>query len=180
MPSSLKNHQRFWGPIAVYGDYLPWRVHKENGGDGSNYPSHSGRILDLKDGKAGAVTHFKDIIEPELLTGVAIATVPSHDPAKTTGGLKSLGTALASGGARIDATSCLVRTVKIAKLAHGGDRSKEVHLNSIVVEHTHLVKGKDVLLLDDVTTSGHSLEACTELLLKAGARSVQRAAIGLV
>jgi hypothetical protein len=51
----LKKHDRYWAGIAVYGDYMPWSAHKEMGGDGSNYPAHSGRILDLKDGKDGAV-----------------------------------------------------------------------------------------------------------------------------
>jgi hypothetical protein len=69
----FKKHERYWDHIAVYGDYLPWNVHRQNGGDGSNYPEHSGRILDLKDDKQGAADHFKNLIEPELKEGI-IAT----------------------------------------------------------------------------------------------------------
>jgi predicted amidophosphoribosyltransferase len=38
--------------------------------------------------------------------------------------------------------------------------------------------GREVLLLDDVTTSGSSLEACKRLLLDAGAAAVKCAALG--
>lgn len=178
MGAILKKHDRYWGGIAVYGDYLPWSAHKEMGGDGSNYPEHSGRILDLKDGKDGAATHFAEMIEPELADNIVIATVPSHDPQKVGGGLKTLAATLAKSGGRVDASDCLVRDKKIDKLAHGGDRSKDVHLKSISVAKPDLIKGKDVLLLDDVTKTGNSLTACKEKLLKAGARSVLCGTIG--
>jgi predicted amidophosphoribosyltransferase len=174
----FKNHERYWGDIAVYGDYLPWNVHKAAGGNRSNYPSHSGKILDLKDGKANSAAPFKELVEPELQDGIAIVTVPSHDPAKPGLALKTLAAALAQNGNRIDASDCLVRTKKIDKLARGGDRSKEVHLKSISVTQPDLIKGRHVLLLDDVTKTGNSLHACRELLLAAGAKSVECATMG--
>ena len=174
----LESHDKFWGKVAIWGQYKPYSLHKEQGGDSSNYPGHSGKILDLKDDKAGAVHYFADLIEPELSAGIVIVTVPSHDPESQSGGLKKLAARLAENGNRVDGSSCLVRTQKIGKLALGGDRSKEVHLKSLTVKDTALISGKDVLLLDDVATSGNSLEAGKELLLKAGARSVRRAAIG--
>ncbi len=174
----LKAHDRFWNDIAVYGDYLPWNVHKAMGGDRTNWPEHNGLILDLKGNSAHAVAHFKEMIEPELSQNVVIVTVPSHDPAKVGGGLAMLSAALAAGGSRIDGSACLVRTRKIAKLAHGGDRSKDVHLNSIAVAHAELIVGRSVFLIDDVTKSGNSLAACRELLLKAGAAVVVCATIG--
>ena len=79
---------------------------------------------------------------------------------------------------RVDATSCLVRARHFDKLAHGGDRSIDVHLKSIVVVHEELIEDEEVLVLDDVTTSGNSLEACKQLLLQAGARRVQKLALG--
>jgi phosphoribosylpyrophosphate synthetase len=174
----FKKHERYWDHIAVYGDYLPWNVHRQNGGDGSNYPEHSGRILDLKDDKEGAADHFKNLIEPELKEGIVIVTVPSHDPAKTGGGLKKLAAKLCETGNRIDGSAVLVRVKKINKLAKGGDRSKEVHLKSVTVANADLIKGRQVLLLDDVTKTGNSLGAAKELLLKEGARSVECATIG--
>lgn len=164
--------------IVAYGSYKPWSWHKMEGGDGSNYPEFSGRILDLKEGKAHAVEYFRERVEPDLGNGFAIAVVPSHDPASPGLGLRALAAALAQNGGRIDASGCLVRTVKIDKLAHGGDRSIEVHLHSITAVNPALVKDRDVMLLDDVTRTGNSLFACRKLLLDAGARSVQCVALG--
>jgi hypothetical protein len=174
----LINRSKFPGQIAAFGDYKPWSWHKMEGGDSSNYPEHSGRILDLKEAKPAAVAYFLERIGPELAAKIAIAVVPSHDPAKLAGGLGMLAAELARAGNRTDASPCLVRTTKIDKLAHGGDRSVDVHLRSIVVMHPELVKGRDVLLLDDVMRTGNSLIACRKLLLDSGARFVECAAIG--
>lgn len=178
MSKVFKKHDRYWSEIAVFGDYMPWGVHRANGGDRSNYPEHSGKILDLKDGKDVGIDYCAALVQPELNDNIAIVTVPSHDPAKTTSGLKSLAAILAKDGNRVDASSCLVRTKKINKLAGGGDRSKEVHQKSIVAANVELLKDRDVLLIDDVTKTGNSLEACRDILLKAGARSVEMATIG--
>jgi predicted amidophosphoribosyltransferase len=174
----LRGHQDYWGVVARYGHYVPWGVHRANGGDRSNYDAHSGRILDLKEKQPGAIKHFKDLIAPELNAGASIVTVPSHDPAKAIGGLALLAGELAAACGCVDASTCLVRVKKISKLAHGGDRSKDIHLQSITVANHHLIRGRDVLLLDDVAKTGNSLEACAELLFKAGASSVECATIG--
>lgn len=42
----------------------------------------------------------------------------------------------------------------------------------------HLIKGKNVLLLDDVRTTGNSLSACKQVLEEAGALTVQCLALG--
>ena len=164
--------------IVAYGSYKPWSWHKMEGGDRSNYPEFSGRILDLKEGNTHAVAYFRERVEPDLGNGFAVAVVPSHDPASPGLGLRALAAALTQNGGRIDASGCLVRTVKINKLALGGDRSINVHLGSIAVTNAALVKDRDVMLLDDVTRTGNSLFACRKLLLDAGARSVQCVALG--
>lgn len=178
MGTALNAHGRYWNGIAVFGDYLPWGVHKANGGDSSSYPAYSGRILDLKGKNKAAVAHFAGMIEPELRGGIVIVTVPSHDPAKGSGGLGLLAAALADRQGRVNGAECLVRKEKIVKLAHGGDRDKSVHLKSVIVARPSLIRGRDVLLVDDVAKTGNSLEACRELLLKAGARTVECAVIG--
>lgn len=166
------------GVFHFYGTYRPWSEHKRYGGDSSNYPEFSGRMLDLKKGHAVAVEFFRKVVEPSLGDNFAIAIVPSHDPTSTESGLKTLVQQLAGVRGRVDASSCLVRTAKIDKLAKGGDRSIDVHMSSIVVRNANLIKGAAVLLLDDVKTSGHSLMACRRLLLDAGAGAVQCAALG--
>ena len=165
--------------VAAFGTYRPWSLHVAAGGDRSNYPEFSGRILDLKAGYPAAIPYFFERIHPEILGNVAVAVVPSHDPAKGRGGLHQLASQLAANG-RIDASSCLRRAVKIDKLAHGGDRSLDVHLKSIAVDNADVIRGRNVLVLDDVMKTGNSLFASRKLLLDAGAKSVQCAAIGRV
>ena len=66
----------------------------------------------------------------------------------------------------------LRRFYTIEKLASGGNRSLETHLESIKITDANIVTGKTVYLLDDVTTTGNSLYACKRILLEAGAKNV--------
>ena len=116
-------------------------------------------------------------IDPLLSPDIAIAVVPSHDPAAGISGVHQLAHALAR-QSRIDATECLARFKQIPKLATGGSRSVARHVGSIRVEHAEIIQGREVLLLDDVTTSGNSLVACRLLLLEAGAARVKYMALG--
>ncbi len=159
--------------IKHLGIYHSWSLHKEMGGDGTNYDKFSGQILDFKEAKPRAIASFLEQVEPLLTSGFAICVVPSHDPEKKSGALHTFSAKLCQGTEREDLSGMLVRHTKIPKLAAGGRRDKEVHLNSIKVIAPSKVTGRRILLIDDVTTTGGSLEACKELLLKAGAKSVQ-------
>ncbi|SEN67950.1 phosphoribosyltransferase family protein [Bradyrhizobium sp. OK095] len=164
--------------ISAFGQYRPYGLHKAMGGDHTNYPAYSGRILDLKDKKNGGIIYFFNLVEPLIRKDVALVTVPSHDPQKTINGIRELAQRICIDDPRIDATEVLVRQKPVAKLAHGGNRDKDNHLKSIVVRSPHLIRGRRVLLLDDVVSTGGSLRACKELLLTAGARAVHCAALG--
>ena len=167
------------GPITSLGEYRPWGWHKECGGNGSDYPTHSGRILDLKGKKAVGLNYFFDYMADKVKKPTAIAVVPSHDAEKgPNSGVHSLANRLASGLGLSNGGACLVRHTTVPKLATGGDRDIGVHLDSIRVENADLIKGQRVLLLDDVKTSGNSLAACRRLLLDAGAAEVKMVALG--
>ena len=101
--------------IISYGSYKPWSWHTNEGGNSSNYPEFSGRILDLKEGQAQAVQYFWERVAPDLGSGFAIAVVPSHDPKSAGSGLPLLAAKLAQTNNRLDASNCLVRTQKIDK-----------------------------------------------------------------
>ena len=166
--------------IISYGDYKPYGWHKHvEGGDSSNYPEHSRRILDVKEGKPRGVEHFARLLGDDLseIDGFAIAVVPSHDPNSHTSGLRQIAAKLAT-GKRTDASGCLIRTAKINKLAHGGDRNIDIHLQTIRVDNPEKIRGRHVLLIDDVTKSGNSLRASSRLLYEAGAKFVQCVALG--
>jgi hypothetical protein len=163
--------------IIVLGPYRPWGYHKETGGDGNSYPEHSGRILDVKKGYPRGINYFFNFMAPKMKFGV-FATVPSHDPAKTQSGVRTLVSKLAAHANATDATGCLVRQTKIEKLASGGDRSVQVHLSSMSVIQVDLIAGREVALIDDVMTTGNSLLASRKLLLAAGAKAVACFALG--
>jgi adenine/guanine phosphoribosyltransferase-like PRPP-binding protein len=56
----------------------------------------------------------------------------------------------------------------ITKLAFEGDRSLIVHLRSIAVSAFAWLQGATVLLIDDVVTTGNSIEAARRLLCPCG------------
>ncbi|MCI3921343.1 phosphoribosyltransferase [Paenibacillus sp. TRM 82003] len=147
------------------------------GGNNPDFNNNSRLILDLKGNVDSGINHFFPILDKVLSKGVLVTIVPSHNPANREGGLKRLAVKLAQSG-RHDGTSCLVRTRLISKLATGGNRSADVHVGSISVQNKFLIKDKQVVVLDDVTTSGNSLLACRSILLTAGAANVHCWAIG--
>lgn len=142
------------------------------------YPYSSGkrdcasrRIIKFKEGDRAALRHYTLRLDEHLDKDAVLATVPSHKPSNV-GSIDRAAQILAQKHERVDATGCLVRHRKIRKLSQGGHRHVQVHLTSIKVENKHLVTGKQVTLLDDVTTTGNSFRACRQLLLDAGAASV--------
>lgn len=158
--------------------YQPWGSHKAMGGSSLNYDRHSGRILDFKEARADAIEEFRAKIDPILGSDFCLCVIPSHNPAKGPGPLHTLAAQLTGKMNRTNASSCLVRHTLIPKLATGGNRDKQVHLDSIRVDHSELVNGRSVLLIDDVMTSGGSINACIELLRGAGAAEVRGLCLG--
>lgn len=138
----------------------------------------SGRILDVKDKKERGIAYFYQQLDEEICENVTICVVPSHfECDKNDSGIAELARRLAKNG-RIDKTNYLIRTKTIDKLAYGGSRDIQVQLDSIDVNPDMTVEGDVVLIVDDVTTSGASLEACKEILLKGGASRVAMLALG--
>lgn len=141
---------------------------------------YSGRLLDLKQSQAASLSSFAELIHKGIgKTYAGVTAVPSHDPATGIGtGVRLLAKQVASKIGAADGREFLRRTVAIPKLAHGGDRSVQVHLNSLVAEQPHRYKDGRVLVIDDIMTSGNSFVACRQLLLAAGASEVICVALG--
>lgn len=146
-------------------------------GNNTEFDEYSRQILKLKDSYGWAIEAFYNRLDPILGHGFAIATVPSHTPNKRYSGVRMLAMRLARNN-RVDATGCLIRHKEVEKLSGGGSRRIEVHLESIRVVQPDVIRGRPVLLLDDVYTTGNSLKACKKLLLEAGAAEVQCYALG--
>lgn len=142
-------------------------------------------ILGFKNGKEDCINMVFNQLYPQLGDEFAIAVVPSSSVEKNMKSSchvlagKILDKATKEGKYMVDATNCLYRHTTVPT-AHSskGYRSKYIHLDSIKVIHPCLVKDLDVLVLDDVTTSGSSFEAAYDLLKAAGAKKVISFAVG--
>lgn len=171
-----------YSPIEAYAvdDYHPKRGGTNPRHDESSW---SKDLLSLKYSPPKTINYFAAELDTILGSGFPILTVPSSDPAKTWSGIRRVAKALAGDG-RIDATSCLVRTTKIEKAATSEERYSNrrtrtnQHIQTIRVDNNHLIRGKHVLLLDDIGTTGASVRACHHLLSGAGAASVTCLVLG--
>lgn len=158
------------------GDYKPYR--NLDGGVNPDFDDFSSQILALKRGEQSAIEYFQKKIEPVINTGITIVTIPSSDPDKKDSGTIKLAKKLCEND-RVDGTEVLIRTNKIEKLAEGGNRDKSVHLESIEVRNTELIVGKYVLLIDDVSTTFNSINACKKLLNTYIPRKIETLVLGI-
>lgn len=164
--------------IFYLGIYYPYWLNKEYEIRNPNHDMHSKNIMKIKKGKDSAIDYFYKILEPMLPIDWAVAIIPSHNPADISSGIRTLAKKLAANN-RFDATACLLRHIKISKLSQGGDRNINQHLQTIRVNDKGIIRNKEVLLLDDVASTGNSLLACKHLLTESGAKVVKCVVLGL-
>lgn len=70
------------GDIVVYSNYHKYWLDRERRIKNPLFDVFSGRILDLKDGKEGAIRYFFHLLDLEICKGVTICVVPSSDANK--------------------------------------------------------------------------------------------------
>lgn len=165
------------GEIVVYSNYHKYWLDRERKIKNPLFDVFSGKILDLKEGKSAAIRYFYNLLNEEICKGVTICVVPSSDSSQKITGIGRLGEMLAQSG-RVNKVYFLTRKKSIDKLATGGNRNKEVHMQSIETVHNMEIAKDIVLLMDDVTTTGNSLYACREILMNRGADEVEMFALG--
>lgn len=132
------------------------------------------KVLDLKNENhpkhQKAVAFFSGLLENFLAKAideeeeVYAAYVPSHEAHKESPGLAAILKVAKKKYNIVNSKNLLVRHKTVEKLSGGGNRDREVHLNSIKVVKKSFPKGAKILLIDDVTTSHNSLLACEDLL----------------
>lgn len=86
------------GDIVVYSNYHKYWLDKERKIKNPLFDVFSGKILDLKEGKAAAIQYFYNLINMEICQGVTICVVPSSNSEKVITGISRLGEMLASNG----------------------------------------------------------------------------------
>lgn len=173
-----------WNGVGYIRDYNPYWLPGRIRNPAFRRPEDA-LVLDLKDNFENGIEHAREqfllaSLELDCADDTLIAIVPGSTAAATNGGrpLGQVAGRLANWNGVLRAeVDALLRHTTIVKLAHGGDRRIEVHLASVHVSEPALVAGKDVFLIDDVATTGHSLLACRQLLGQAGARRVAALAL---
>lgn len=169
---------------------------------GRYYPKHdksykdmdlfSNMILDVKKGgedldtESGeyyyyeeALKHFTNILLSILSAEeeYAICVIPGHLRGTAPSGIRTIAERLCL-PPRIDGTKVLSRAYMMQKKASGGVRDSKEEIDSLIVRDESIIKGRQVLLLDDVTTTGTSLNAGKFRLKEAGAEIVAMLALG--
>lgn len=183
MPTISIPHPAIPAPDVIHalGKYRPYNYHKHVMGEPSwTYPTHSGKLLDLKEGKERGLSYCQRLLIENIKTNtlLAIAAVPSSDATKIRSGVQQLASRYASACGALDAYDLLRRTKSIQKLASGGNRAMQVHLDSLAVHKIERINGHVVIILDDIMTTGNSLAASRQLLLHAGVEKVICLAMG--
>lgn len=141
------------------------------------------RMLDFKDPSerrhTQAVQYFGTEVSKLLATFVPsnapiyVAVVPGHVANSLSAGLQSIvGNHVQATFRVVNQQNLLRRHTTVEKRSKGGDRSVVSILKSVEAVRGTVAQGARVILLDDVTTTGASLEGCTSILHSAGAAEV--------
>jgi predicted amidophosphoribosyltransferase len=158
------------GRISYFQRYYPARGRRRQN-------EFSTTLLDLKKRREYAIEHFAERLIEVLEWDFVIAVAPSSDPEKVDSGIRAVAEQVLEQGYWVDATDCLIRRTAVEPAHRGGSREWDDHYESIELDCP--IIGQDVLLLDDITTTGTSLKVCREILLECGgARSVKMMAMG--
>ena len=172
----MHNKKFIMGECSIYylHEYYPTRFLEHDG--------KSGDILCLKLGYRYPVKMYTDMIAKSLFydtgsngkdySSLAICIIPSHEANKYCKGLLEISGNLSKKYGLKDFSTCLVRHSDHKKLTSNGIRSIKSHLDTLSFNSEFDIHDKHILLIDDVTTTGNSMLACREILIKNGARDV--------
>ncbi|MDO8872448.1 MAG: phosphoribosyltransferase [Methanoregula sp.] len=178
-------------------DYYPKKDYRTSGIN-PKHDIHSSRILNLKsiDEKNEAATtvnekyvlsnmdidrikYYAGQIEPliQKYKDLVICVMPKSKKSRESSGIRMVAKKLCQTH-YIDGTDIIYRPVDREPRHVDGNRDYLQELASLQITDSNLIKGKTVLLLDDVKTQGNSLNAGKTLLLSQGAKQVIMFALG--
>ena len=144
------------------------------------HDEYSKSIIDFKKQKPDAIEYFTKQLSDILNDNeeYVICVIPSSKKGLADSGIRTVAKRLCQLPI-IDGTDVIIRN-RTMEPNHTSKqrRSFEQELDSITVVKEEIIKGKQVLLLDDVATRGYSLNAGRQKLKEAGAILVAAIAIG--
>lgn len=149
------------------------------GGTNPNFDQYSGLLLDVKEQFKRGIDPFTKILKSQLSYSeeYVICVIPSHEVGIKLTGIKTIAKILCVPPI-IDGTNLIIRTKEMPKKATGGIRDLQSEIDSLTINNKKIIKNKQVLLLDDITTTGTSLNAGKQILEDAGAEIVATLALG--
>lgn len=167
--------------LGIY--YPEYDSDGENIYDNPFFNEYSARILDLKEKDSEAIRFFtrelNNILDDEDIT---LAIVPSSRSTDSSSGICDLARHLIRlKNQFVDGTLCVKRVRVINRSSPTrslSNRTIEKHLQTLEIKNLELVRDRNVILLDDVITTGNSINACKQLLLEAGSREVKSIVLG--
>ena len=161
----MQFRETYDGILYLY-DYYPVRYEEHKG--------VSERILAFKNGDDEAVRQFASEMKEAMdekykgymdkLSNTIVCVMPSHEAGQYSKGLTRLAAYLAFTYGMIDGVHLIKRKITHDKIATGGDRSVQNQIETLEISTDYSIAGKDIVILDDVTTTGNSIEAVRRLL----------------
>jgi len=136
-----------------------------------------GLILDLKQNSDKAINKFYDDLilifnHYESINNIFFCAIPGHVAFDKLSAIHIIAKKLSNHYKRPDYSELLQRYRTIPRLSDGGIRNMGVHINSIRIDSNYTIKGQNIILLDDISTSGSSMAASSQILKIAGANKV--------
>jgi hypothetical protein len=165
------NYNVRWN-IRFIHDYEPVRGRSE-------VPQTTSQIIDFKDNVKNLVQHYAEILDTIIGSNVIVCCAPSHSIDGWGDSLLETTRYLGGRKGRTALPNLLRRHQFTRKRTRpGSNRSLQTNLNSIEVTDASSIADRPVVVIDDVTTSGNTLLACSELLWEAGCNCVGAIALG--
>ena len=133
----------------------------------------SRQILDFKRGDREALKQFtlemQFAMESEfaenldILKNTVICVIPSHEAGKYGDNLLRMASHLAKFYSMKDGSRMVERTLTHEKLATGGTRNVIHQMETMRLRFDYEIAGKNIIILDDIATTGNSMEAVRRL-----------------
>lgn len=168
--------------IYFFHKYVNWNYAKTLEKN-NNMRKLSSRILDFKKGETRAFNYYRKALEDKIsritIENWIICGYPSHDSYITNHSNTDEFLSICNFSNNIKYIKNLISKKYEELPKHDpkyGDRSIERDLSSLKINYD--VNGKNVIVIDDVTTSGFSLLAAKKILEKNGAKKILMIAMG--
>lgn len=167
--------------IYYLSEYQPYWLNGEKNPNFNKF--NGGYILDLKNNEQIGINYYLKLVLQEFANCKVreyniITVVPSSKQNVIGAGMESLAKGIANTYDNLQYIKCLNRNTSVPKKANGGIRNIENEYKTIDVVSQNEIIGKKIILMDDVTTTGTSLIATRNILLKNGASHVVCIALG--